>query len=314
MSDDGSRVLIADHTTSSNAGSARVYQLSDGAWSQLGSTISGSSSEKLGFDAKISGNGNVLILACKEHASIQGRIAVYELSESEWSLRQSIVAPFTTTAGVYSVAISQDGSVIAAGTPFGNSFLGYLKKYTWGGSSYTNSLTITPVANRVGYYLDMDNTGAYLVTGNGESLTGPVRVYETSTERVLESSAANYSVAMSGDGLTVAAGKHHTSPEVTVHKRVDGTWTRVQTISSKGNNGVYVGTGLSLSNDGTYLIVGTYTSNMIDIYKWNGSSYSLVLNLEGTNEFGRDVGISSSGTKFAVARGTTTALAYSLFA
>jgi len=121
-----------------------------------------------------------------------------------------------------------------------------------------------------------------------------------------------WSVSLSADGLTLAVGAPDDNGSgsnagfARVYEWSGSDWTQKGTTLTGANNDDYFGYEVSLSADGSMLIVGApkndtndFNAGVAYIYEWNGSDWeqrgSTLAGTEGSEEFGQTVGISADG-------------------
>ena len=301
LNDDGSIIAIGagqDDGFSSNAGHIRVFQYSTpgqtgGSWSQIGGSIEGNlGSAYFGLGCAINSAGNIVIGGGPNHNSNTGSIAIYQRDESNttvdplgWTqLGDWIYGDYTGDYFGNSVAISDDGSIVAAGA-YGHDSKGQVKVYQYS----------TPGQ-----------------TGGSWSQMGPDIEGDTSSVEY------GRTIAMNGDGTVIAFGAVNYSSNqgaVLVKKWNGSGWSSYGSRIS-GSSGYYLsgysGCGIALNNDASVMIIGARNANSnmgrAYVYQYStpgqtGGSWSELNYLEGgaTNDMlGESVGISSSGHRIII--------------
>lgn len=211
------------------------------------------------------------------------------------------------------VALSDDGRTLAtlSGSAAGYTIsesLSRLKIYSWNGSTWTQKGTTIQSS----YGLGNPKMGSMHMSGNGsrvavsdynvdptESLGlgwGHVRIYGWSgsswtavgTPIVYQNEENLYmssvSMNLTGDTVAIAApemdvpnqngGYYLRAGMVRVYKWNGSSWLqRGQNISTNSINSATGGGGVSLSDDGNTLAVGTIANGIVSVYGWNGSSW-----------------------------------------
>lgn len=168
-------------------------------------------------------------------------------------------------------------------------------------------------------------------TASGLSAWGEVRSFTpkqpfltAETAKLIDATGASnqeggYSVAVSGDGSTVAIGNRKGTGSVAntgtvlVYTKVAGTWTLQSKLSTTdGAANDYFGWGLSLSLDGNLLVIGSRndtdkgaTSGSVFVYKRTGTAWAKQAKLlasdgVATDLFGSSVAISRDGLTIAI--------------
>lgn len=140
ISSDGSLVIVGAPNESGRVGAARVFEIdSSGAWVQVGSTLTGEPvdpstdlpdiPDEFGTSVAISGDGSTIAvgspLASTENGRLTGLVRVYRLVDGDWV---QLCNDFSglVEGGLYSgtyfggsVSLSEDGSTLVIGQPFG---------------------------------------------------------------------------------------------------------------------------------------------------------------------------------------------------
>lgn len=200
----GSGAASVDDEESYSTGLVRVYELittmsesdDDGietnSWTQLGTDITGSELDfEFGHSVSLSHNGTILAVGApgsqiegiEDSEIVYGIVHVFENNEGNWTkLGQALQGEESDEAG-FSVSLSEDGSIVAIGSP------GY--DVGIGEKEDTNN-------GRVDIYkLDVDNDGFpyWTLSNNPSSMVGD-----------LTGQNFGYSVALAGDGQSVICG------------------------------------------------------------------------------------------------------------
>ena len=188
---------------------------------------------------------------------------------------------------VGSVALSNDGNILAFGGSTDNASVGAVWIYLY--SSLTNTWTIQGPkitgpgeigAGRFGIKLRLNGSGELLVVGspdetpggaayifNLSSLTSPVFVARLVGTPLDFNADFGRDVAISADGSTVAVGAYLNlvnKGSVFIYTKVLGTWTQQAYLTAPlGFTTQFLGYGLSLSADGNILCAGSIENNVI---------------------------------------------------
>ncbi len=261
------------------------------AQTQIGSTIYGTVNlEECGSATVISGDGTVMAVGSPQNsnngANPNGSVRVFKNVAGTWTqIGNKIVGAEEGEAFGISIALSDDGSVIAIGAKYNHG--------TFGSTAY-------PGAVRV--YKNV--SGVWTQIGSTLSGTTSVATFGTS-------------VSLSADGSILAVGapgvyiNHYKDGEVKIYKDIANVWTQIGASIQGNQYAAKLGTSISLSNDGNRIVVGapvgdnTYTifrfaqvyENIAGVWtKIGGDILGEALN----GEFGSSVSISGDGTKVAV--------------
>ena len=156
MNSDGTRIAIGapyndgNESTDTRRGHVRVYDYSNGSWSQVGSDIDGEAADDTsGYSVVMNSDGTRIAIGATQNDgndstdSRRGHVRVYEWNNSTslWDkLGDDIDGEATNDNSGYSVAMNSSGNRIAIGAPFndGNdSSSGHVRVYDYSNGSWT---------------------------------------------------------------------------------------------------------------------------------------------------------------------------------
>jgi hypothetical protein len=235
LSADGQTVAIGEHFNADNginSGQVRVFKLVGGVWTQLGSDLNGAAAyDQFGYSVSLSADGLSVAIGAIENdgnGPNTGEVQVYKLIGGVWTQQGSDINGEGLSDWLgWSVSLSADGQTLAVGAPRngGNgSNAGHVRVYKLTGGVWTqlgsdidgeapndfsgSSVSLSPDGQTVAI-------AAYGNDGGG-SQSGHVRVYKllggvwTKQGLDLDGEAPGdqlgWSVSLSADGLTIAAG------------------------------------------------------------------------------------------------------------
>lgn len=287
-SKDGSTLVIADlnagvRDASFNAtGEVKAFRLSGNTWTQVGQTIVGPEGGQLGLDAKLSADGDRLVVVGERLTTLTDRsrrgVIVYDLSNGQWTQKGQTIL---TEQGDFSffpyVGISADGSRIAVS--FDAVKILELNAGQWVQRGNDLIGFDLPGFGSPGRNIDMSPNGDCVVIGNEFinsptiSSAGAVVVNKwsgTQYEKVgqelqgtLPFGAFGENVAISTDGNTIAVGGASSSimqgggfrdpGSVTAYTFDGNSW--VQKGQTLSGNGDLFGEALAMNDDGTFIAV-----------------------------------------------------------
>ena len=293
LSFDGSTLAIGadknDDGPGSNSGHVRVFRDNGATWQQVGSDILGEASNDLsGRAVSLSADGNTIAIGAPENdanGDKSGHVRVFENISGTWTQVGTDIDGEATgdLSGSY-VALSADGSIVAVGAHANDSNgnnSGHVRIYQNNGGTWTSIGEITgAAAEDLAGTISLSSDGRTIAVGSRENDDGPgdnsghVRMfnYDGSSwnqvgDAILGSAASDhsgYSVALSGDGKTVAIGaKGHddgangNAGQVRVYHNENGIWTLV-TTQVGGALSDELGVSVALSGDGRTLAAGAW--------------------------------------------------------
>ena len=110
---------------SSDLGHVRVYENSNGIWTQIGADIDGEAvNDQSGFSVSLSADGKVVAIGARSNdgnGSDSGHVRVYENSNGTWTqVGTDIDAEASLDQSGFSVSLSADGKVVAIGARYNN--------------------------------------------------------------------------------------------------------------------------------------------------------------------------------------------------
>ncbi|MGB1216359.1 MAG: T9SS type A sorting domain-containing protein, partial [Saprospiraceae bacterium] len=238
-----------------------------------------------------------------------------------------------------SVSLSADGTRVAIGAPQNNpgvgSNLGQVRVYQESGGIWTQigaDIIGEASGNFSGRAVSLSSDGTYLAIGapnnggNGAN-SGHVRIYQISGGTWTQvgpdidgEASGDYSggsVSLSSNGARVAigattnAGNGTNSGHVRIYEMSGGSWTQVGTDIDGAAAYDNSGSSVSLSDDGTLLVIGAHyndangaNSGHVRIYEESGGTWTQTgIDINGeaaANYSGSSVAVSSDGTHIAI--------------
>ena len=348
LSSDGTRVAIGAYGNDGNgnsSGHVRIYELSGGTWSQLGSDIDGeAANDNSGYSVSLSSDGTRVAIGAYSNdgnGNSSGHVRIYELSGGTWSqLGSDIDGEAAYDQSGSSVSLSSDGTRVAIGAPYNDgtsSNAGHVKVYEYSGGTWNqlgSDIEGEAADDNSGYSVSLSSDGTRVAIGaygndGTDSDAGHVRVYEwndgtSSWDKLgsdIEGEAADdysgRSVSLSSDGTRVAIGapfndgNGNASGHVRVYEFSGGDWSQlgsdIDGEAADDNSGYSV----SLSSDGTTVAIGAIyndgtgsNAGHVRIYKLSGGTWSQLgsdIDGEAANDYsGLSVSLSSDGTSVAI--------------
>lgn len=336
----GNIIAIAAPFGSSNGltqnGFVEVYENTNGSWTQIGSTISGTS-DFLFFAESISlsSDGTRLAVGTSRNIEDTGLIRVFENSGGTWiQLGSDIVGSNFDGLGGF-VSLSGDGTTLAAGAEFDSlsSISGFANIYTLQGDTWVQvGQTINGMTGeQLGRSLDLSNDGSRVLIGaagaNGSTTdSGIARVFENQNGSWVQigqdiqgeftDDSFGTSVAMSSNGTIIAISairfngvNGSDTGNVQVYEEVSGVWTQIgDDIEGEVANG-RIGNQIDLSDNGNILILGgegvsanSFSGNFRVFQNISGVwTERAQIDGEDSNDVGRFLTLSGNG-QFAVAK------------
>ena len=237
LSSDGSSVAIGAPQNvggGGNAGRVRIYNLTSGAWVQVGSDIYGEAANDIsGISVSLSSKGSRVAIGAPDNDGggvNSGHVRVYDLTGGAWvQVGSDIDGEAANDSSGWSVSISSKGSRVAIGAT-GNdgaaSGAGHARVYNLTGGAWVqvgSDIDGEAALDNSGYSMSLSSDGSRVaisaIRNDGAgSNAGHVRVYDLTGgawvqvgsdiegEAALDNSGQ--SVSLSSDGSRVAIGAH----------------------------------------------------------------------------------------------------------
>lgn len=299
--------------SASNSGAVYVFTRSGGSWSQQGSPIKATSpaaNDRFGGAVALSNDGNTLAVGAPGRNADAGSAYVFVRSGTSWTEEDNRTASNAGAGDEFgaSVALSNDGNTLAVGAPFedssvtginqpsnelaSNSGAAYVfvrSVASWNQEAFVKASN-TGAQDNFGRAVVLSNDGNTLAVGApGQDDTAPgsgaayVFVRSVATwdqEAFVKASnpdaqdAFGHSLALSGDGSTLAVGAYREASNATV---IGGDQSN---NSAPDSGAVYV-----------FLRSGT---------TWNQQAYVKASNTQADDQFGWALALSSDGNTLVV--------------
>lgn len=310
-----------------------------GQWNQVGNSINGQAAgDAFGYSTAISANGNIIAVGANSsdsNGNASGQVRIFEYVNGVWS---QIGGDLNGESGGdqtgQSVSLSSDGSIVAIGEPLNND-LGFTSgqvrvfkniNNTW--IQVGQDLYGEDSSAFAGRTVDLSTDGSILAFGipnavvNGVAFTGKVRVFEQQNGTWVQKGGDingdgsiikfGENISLSADGNILAIGQTGNPGSqaqtdigrVKVYQFINNQWVQLgSTIPGIAVNDEF-GKSVSLSDSGTILAIGSFSSNQVKVYHLiSGNWTQLGSTLVGQNpgdSFGGRVSLSNNGNFLAV--------------
>lgn len=333
---DGSGTIMAvGDESAGTSGEVRVYRWSESGWSQMGATLTAEfNPEHFGAAVSLSANGKYLAVGSPYRNPVggfatYGQVKVFEWSGSGWVQRGGTIAGISEFDELgFSVDLSNDGNVLAAGAPSSGRVaieLGEVRVYQWTGEDWTQmgdniyKYEFLSSANNNGYSVSLSGDGTKLVFGAPfskgfiKNVPGKYFIFKwdgSQWSQVLNTQGATdmerfgWAVAISNDGGKSAV----SSPAYSTN--TGKVASRFQQLTGDAP-GAHFGGAIAINDDAGVLAVGSpdYSSTdelvgRVQIFRDNGNGYQQMgEDITGTtpDEFlGSAIALNHNGNMLAV--------------
>ncbi len=291
ISADGNIVAMGSIFSGGGKGQVRIFDLSDGVWTQIGADINGETGgDQTGQAVSLSTDGSVVAIGEPFNNDLgftSGQVRVFKNVNNTWTqVGQDLYGQNAVASAGTTVDLSADGTTVVFGAPNTEvngftSFTGNVEVYqlegnTWvqKGEDINGDGSIIKFGQSVSLAAD-GNTVAIGQTGDpsnfNTSQIGKVRVYQFVNNQWLqkgntilgqaERDEFGFRISLSAAGNILAISSP-ASNVVVVYQFNDGVWSQVGEALFGENAGDNFGSSLSLSKSGSWLAVGArrYTS------------------------------------------------------
>ena len=276
--------------------------LSNETLKQLGKTLYLEASTKedyFGYSLSISSNGAQIAMGAPATNGNAGNIYVYRFDEtvSDWKPMNVESSSKKDDFLGWSVAMSGDGSTLAAGAPYRtNKKPGYVNLYTMQGDTWTISKTFTPdnltdnmETDDFGFSVALDNNGRTLVIGSPNSTLLGGRIMNPPGQKRKKAEPAT--------GYVIVYGLDETLTE----------WSQMGDVLVGEQPGGQFGYSVSVSESGTRIVAGAPNLNAgyVCVYNFDelAKQWEIAPTIVGTDsggDTGHSVSISSNGLQLSI--------------
>ena len=343
LSANGSIVAIGARANDGNgdaAGHVRVYENTNGVWSQIGQDIDGESEgDQSGFSLSLSADGSIVAIGAYTNDGANGvdsgHVRVFENVGGVWTqVGGDIDGEAADDASGQAVSLNADGSIVAIGASSNDNangnFAGHVRVYENTGGVWTQiGQDIDGEAENdfSGHSVALNADGSVVAIGailndGGANIGGQVRVYENvggtwfqigdDMDGDQSGDEFGFSVSLSDDGMIMASGAINGFGYVRVFENQGGAWTQIGQDIDGAQNISWFGISVSLNASGTLLAVGARDfdggsgskSGQVRVYRNDQGSWEQEgLSIDGDMAFdgsGVSVGLSSNGAILAI--------------
>ena len=320
-------VTATDGVNSANQNiTVAVTNLAQGTVTQLGSTLT---HDQWSFeDIAISGDGLTIVWPKGIASNNWNSVEIVKYNSGSWDqLGSAIVSEADETGFGNSVAISDDGTVVAIGISRQGDAPGRVKVYKYSSGSWSqlgSNINGVAVGDTFGYSTSLSDDGTILAVGapdissldpdSDNNGPGAASVYQYSSgswsqlgstiNGVDTQDLFGRSVSLSGNGQIFAIGsdRHDSSKgEARIYEYASGSWSQLgsdiegPTAQSESSSGSRLGRDLSLSDDGSTIAI-TLSNEADKVYQYASGSWSQLGGNLGSNS-SYNAAISDDGTR-----------------
>jgi hypothetical protein len=300
LSYNGFTLASGGYNDNSGVGAVWIFTRSNSTalWSQQANKLVGSggigTSQYQGVSVALSADGTILASGGSLDKTHVGAVWIFTRTGTTWSQQGNKLVGLGAIGSAYqgtSVALSADGKTLASGAPYDSGGIGAVWIFTFNGTMWLqegNKLVgIGGIGSSQyqGYSVALSGDGTILASGGylGNSGSGGVWIFTKSgttwsannnNEQLVGSGAVGttsnqgYSVAISGDGLTLASGAsgdNGGAGAVWIFTFNGTTWVQFGgKLVGSGAVGstAHQGSSVSLSGDGTTVVTGGFGDNL----------------------------------------------------
>lgn len=314
-----------------NIGRVKIYEYDGSNWFQLGKDIIGDINYLFGYSISLNYEGNIIaISALYNNNDIikSGLVNIYKYNGIEWIKLGSDILDLDIIDSNfgYSISLSEDGLIIAISSPYINDYTGYVKIYKYNGTEWIqlgNNIIGNIIAENFGYSISLSNNGNRIAISSinnnlNNFIFGCVRIYEYKNDWIQlgsniygQENKFGYSISLSNNGSIIAIGSPFYSynniyelGKIKIFK-YNNDWIQIgNDIMNEllyDNSFTHFGISLSLSSDGTVLLIGS-DIGYIQVYKYHKLEWIKLgnnINID-TTLIGSSISLSKDGSILAI--------------
>ena len=333
LSSNGSIVAVGAPTNRGGgyrSGHVRVYErISDNEWVQLGADIDGeAASDESGSSVALSSDGYTLAVGAPKNdmsATDSGHVRIYGYDGSAWAqIGADIDGEAEDDKSGYSVSLSSNGLILAAGGPGNNTNQGHVRLYKYDGSAWSQlGADINGEVSRdnSGHSVALSGDGLTMAVGapknngNGE-ISGHVRVYQatditspmviltgTNPQSIEKGTAYGELGATASDNVDGVITNNITVNSTAVDVDTEGSYTVIYTVSDAAGNSASVNRIVTITPDVTNPVItltdGSQSIELGSVYTELGATASDNINGDITASIDIDsseVNVSAEGS------------------
>mmetsp|Transcript_26896 Transcript_26896/g.38963 ORF Transcript_26896/g.38963 Transcript_26896/m.38963 type:complete len:659 (+) Transcript_26896:33-2009(+) len=312
ISGDGNRVAVGAQDYKNGTGYVKVFEFNPGSWESLGQSLLGDQvGSNFGRSVEISGDGNALCVGANKYSfdgSERGLVRVFNYSNGSWAqIGNDILGENPGDNAGNRVSISNDGHVVAIGAHnhFGSDGdrSGHVTVFRYNGGVNKTWKQIGDIEgeakrDKFGRSVSLSGDGNVLaagsklhdVTGNKNGAVWVYRYNNSTGDWDLSGKMAGqgdrdefgHTVSLSNDGNVIAISSIGTASRiggrsyVEVYKYRSQKWSKIGATIFGENDTDDTGDSISLSANGTRLVVGspkndevTKDSGLVQVYDLN---------------------------------------------
>ena len=298
ISDDGNRIAIGGEKNTGNgtavnpSGHVRVFHLTNGSWTQLGSDIDGEGQNDLfGWPVSLSSDGSRLAIGADNNDGggiDAGHVRIFEYNGANWvQLGSDIDGEAAGDKSGYTVSLSGDGNRVAIGGRYnddGGNQAGYIRVFEYNGANWVqlgSDIDGEAAGDVFGSSVAIDEDGSHFAAGaagndDGGNNAGHVRIFEYNGNNWvqvgsdIDGEAANdrsgeaVSIDSDGDRVAIGApgndGSGNNAGHVRIFEYNGANWVQVGSdIDGETANDVSSELGsIAMDSDGDYVVIGAY--------------------------------------------------------
>jgi hypothetical protein len=269
--------FISSSSKLTNDNYVKVFSSNETLWSQIGTTIN-SNVSSFGSDVAINGSGNRIAISAPNYNTFRGIVYTYYLNGSSWSILASGIT--STTSGDYfgsKIFYNQIGDRLAISSIANSSSRGYVKIYSFDGSSWTQlgqKISGTTNDENFASSVSTNSVGDKIIigaNGNSYSVSGKVKIYslngsiwsqmglDISAETDYDLFGASVSINSLGDKIVIGAPYARSISDdyagyATIYYWSNNTWNKIEKLQKNYSDAF--GSSVSMNSNGSIIAIG----------------------------------------------------------
>ena len=259
-----------------NPGTVTFYNYDGTSWTGEMKWVCGINQYDLGYGTDVDLYGEYAIVGAPGVDNNHGRAYVYFKNSGTWEMQQNLVHS-STTQDYFGSSVAIGNNIAFVGAEGENK----VYVYTYDGTNWNNTSTITPSTTGVSFGNSMSYDGTNLIIGDVGDNSAYIFTFDGTNwveQKVTASDGSSTdhfgrSVSISGNYAIVGAwGKSSMTGASYIYENNNGTWSQSQKIiASNGNSNDRFGFSVAIQN--TTAVVGAYYDNPSSMGNYAGSAY-----------------------------------------
>lgn len=199
---DGTKIacgFLANDDFAPDAGKVRLLEYDGTSWNTYGEILGTAENDSIGYQIKLSSNGNIVAVSSTAHNSYTGLVRVFQRNGTNFSqLGSDIVGTTNGDQFGFNIGLSSNGKTLIVGCPYYDTpalDTGLARVYQYNGSDWQqicSDLLADEMFDQIGYDVDISADGTRIIVGSiydNPDRFGSVNIYDIVESRIVPTSA-----------------------------------------------------------------------------------------------------------------------------